>query len=132
MSQSERLTRRERQVMDVLFAMEQGTVNDVRESLPDFPSYSATRAVLNRLVDKRELNITEQGPRYVYSPAVSVSAARKTALQKVMNTFFGGSSLEAMAALLGEASDELDAEEIERLETLIAKAQRKKGGNTRE
>lgn len=128
MKEVERLTRRERQVMDIIFALREGTVNEVREKLPEAASYSAVRAVLNRLVSKGELNYSEQGPRYLYSPAVNVSTARKSALKKLTNTFFGGSALQTMTALLGEASEELSAEELAELEDLIAQAKKDKEG----
>jgi len=126
MATDEKLSRRERQVMDVIFTLGKGSVTDVRHKLPDALSYSAARAVLTRLVNKGELKISEDGPRYVYSPATNLSRARKTALQKIKDTFFGGSSLQTMTALLGETAEELSREELEELETLVAEAKRKK------
>jgi len=126
MATDEKLTRRERQVMDVIFTLGKGSVTDVRNKLPDALSYSADRAVLTRLVNKGELKISEDGPRYVYSPATNLLRARKTALQKIKDTFFGGSSLQTMTALLGETAEELSREELEELEALVAEAKRKK------
>ena len=126
MTEQEHLTRRERQVMEVIFSIGEGTVSDVRERLPDSPSYSAIRAALNRLVSKEELIAQERGPRYVYSPATNISTARKSALKKIRDTFFGGSSLKTLTALLGDASAELTKQELEELEQLIAKAKRRK------
>jgi len=126
MRKPEHLTRRERQVMDLLFEMGEATVNEVRDRLPDEPTYSAIRAVLARLVAKGELNFAERGPRYVYSPAVNVDSARVSALRKVINTFFGGSSLKTMTALLDETSRQLSAEELQLLEKQLADARRRK------
>jgi BlaI family transcriptional regulator, penicillinase repressor len=126
MQKLERLTRRERQVMDALFPMGGGTVNEVREKLPDQPSYSSIRAVLTRLVAKGELTYSEQGPRYVYAPAMDVTKARKSALTKLVDTFFGGSSFKTMTALLGDLSGQLSAAELEELQKQVADAKRRK------
>ena len=126
MREPERLTRRERQVMEILFSMGGGTVSEVRDKLPDQPTYSSIRATLTRLVAKGELNYSQQGPRYVYSPAVNVSKARMSALKKVVDTFFGGSSLKTMTALLGEVSKQVSPEELEELERQVADAKRRK------
>ena len=123
---NEKLTRRERQVMDVVYALGKATVNDVRERLQEPLSYSAARAVLNRLLSKNELKFEADGPRYVYLPATNLVKVRKTAFQKLKDTFFGGSSLQTMTALLGESADELSAEELDALESLVAEAKRKK------
>jgi len=126
MREPERLTRRERQVMEILFSIGEGTVNDVRDMLPDNPTYSSIRAALTRLVAKGELNSSERGPRYVYSPAVNVSKARMSALKKVVDTFFGGSSLKTMTALLGAVSKKVSAAELEELERQVAEAKRRR------
>ena len=126
MASNEKLTRRERQVMDVIFAVGKATVNDVRQQLSEPLTYSAARAVLTRLVNKGELKFFEDGPRYVYSPATTLSKARKTALKKIRDTFFGGSSLQTMTALLGESADELSTEELDALEEIVKTAKKKK------
>ena len=126
MRKPEHLTRRERQVMDLLFEMGEATVNEVRDRLPDEPTYSAIRAVLARPVAKGELNFAERGPRDVYSPATNVDSARVSALRKVINTFFGSSSLKTMTALLDETSRQLSAEELQMLEKQLADARRRK------
>ena len=126
MVNNEKLSRRERQVMDVIFELGEGTVNEVREKLIEPLTYSAARSVLTRLVNKGELKFTEQGPRYVYSSATKLSTARKTALQKLKDTFFGGSSLQTMTALLGDSVDELSEAELNALQDLVAEAKNKK------
>lgn len=123
---NEKLTRRERQVMDIIFKIGEGSVNDVRDKLLEPLSYSAARSVLTRLVDKGELKFTEQGPRYVYSSAIKMATARKSALQKLKDTFFGGSSLQTMTAFLGENAEELSAEELTTLADMVAEAKKKK------
>jgi predicted transcriptional regulator len=117
----ERLPRREREIMDALFALgEDASVEDVRARLTDPPSYSAVRAMLARLEAKGYVRHREEGLRYVYSPTKTRTSAQRTALQKVVRTFFGGSSREAVAALLRQeewSKDELEAlsAEIERV-----------------
>ena len=126
MAGNEKLTRREREIMDAIFALGKGTVTDVRANIKDPLSYSAARAVLTRLVNKGELKYREDGPRYVYTPARALSSARKSAMQKLKDTFFGGSSLQTMTAFLGETAAELSADELDKLEALIAAAKTKK------
>lgn len=126
MRNPDQLTRRERQLMELLVAMGEGTVNEVRARLPGEPSYSSIRAAMNRLVSKGELTYSEQGPRYVYSPAVELKTARRSALRNMINTFFGGSNLKTMTALLDETSRQLSATELEELQKRIADAKRRK------
>src|SRR5215470_20047297 len=109
----EKLTRREREIMDALFALEEGaSAEDVRERLTDPPSYSAVRAMLVRLEAKGFIRHREEGLRYVYSPTKSRAAAQRNAVQKLVRTFFGGSPSHTAAALLKHESwtdEELDA-----------------------
>ena len=95
------LSRRERQIMDVLFAMRQATVSDVLERIPDPPSYSAVRATMRVLEDKGQVVHLQDGPRYLYRPVVPQESARSAALRHLVRTFFGGSAELAAAALLG-------------------------------
>jgi BlaI family transcriptional regulator, penicillinase repressor len=125
MAKQDNLTRTERQVMEVIYKMDEGTVNDIRDALPNSPSYSATRAVLGRLVSKKMLKYQEKGPRYVYSVAGSLKKAKQTALTTLMNTFFDGSALHTINALLGISADKLSREELEELAQSIAKAAQK-------
>jgi predicted transcriptional regulator len=95
--------------------------------LPGDPSYSSIRAAMNRLLAKGELTCSELGPRYVYAAAVELKTARRSALRNMINTFFGGSSLKTMTALLDETSRHLSAAELEELQKLVADAKRRKG-----
>ena len=122
MSDIDKLTRRERQVMNILFEKGEGTVNDVRDKMTDPPSYSATRAVLGRLVTKGLLKYYEKGPRYVYSPVLGQKKASQSALKKVIDTFFDGSPGRTINALLGISANKLSKEELDELEKIIAKA----------
>ena len=120
------LSRREREIMDVLYAAEGLTAADVRERMPDPPSYSAVRALLRILEEKGHVRHEERGPRYVYSPVVPRAKARKTALRALVQTFFDGSPEQAVAALIDESRSKLGLAELDRLAALIDKA-RKEG-----
>ncbi|MEZ4316252.1 MAG: BlaI/MecI/CopY family transcriptional regulator [Myxococcota bacterium] len=117
---SDPLSRRERQIMDLVYRLERVSVADVHEALPDAPTYSAVRALMGTLVDKGQLTTQRDGRRYLYVPTVPADEARSSALQRVVTTFFSGSPLEAALALVSEAS--LDAAELATLEDAIAKA----------
>ena len=120
------LSRRERQIMDVLYELGRATAAEVRERLPDPPSYSAVRAMLRILEDKGHLRHKQDGPRYVFSPAVPREQARESALRRVVRTFFDGSPESAMSALLDLGVEDLDEEALRRLADRIAEA-RKEG-----
>jgi predicted transcriptional regulator len=120
------LSRRERQIMDILFKRGRATAAEVMESLPGAPGYSTVRTQLRVLEDKGHVRHEDDGVRFVYMPAVPRSAARKSALRHLVDTFFDGSAEKVVAALLGGDGSRLSAEEIERLYELIAKA-RKEG-----
>lgn len=122
MPKSENLTRRERQVMDALYELEEATAKEVRERLPSPPSYSAVRAVLSRLVEQGLLKYREVGPRYVYSVAGGKTRAQQAALRKLVDTFFEGSPLRTMNALLGISTKELSKEDLDALAKTIAEA----------
>ena len=118
------LSRREREIMDVLFQRGQATVAEVVEALADPPSYSAVRATLNILVGKRQAQVREDGPRYVYLPAIPADTARTAAIQHVINTFFGGSAEEAAVALLQMSDTQLPADAVARLTRAVEQARR--------
>ena len=115
------LSRRERQIMDVIYRMEKATAVDVMEKMPDPPSYSAVRAMLRVLEEKGHLKHEQDGPRYVFSPVVARDTARRSAMKHLVRTFFDGSTESAVAALLMNES-RLSKVELERLSGLIEKA----------
>ena len=120
------LSRRERQIMDILFRRGRATAAEVMEELPGEPGYSTVRTQLRVLEDKGHVRHEDDGVRFVYSPAVARHAARKSALKHVIDTFFDGSPEKAMAALLGGEASKLSAEQLERIADMIAQA-RKEG-----
>ncbi len=119
---AETLSRRERQIMDVLYAKGAATAAEVQAALPDPPSYSSVRALLRILEDKGHARHERQGPRYVYLPQVPRERARQSALKRVVATFFEGSAAQAAAALID--SERLSREDLARLSALIAKARK--------
>src|SRR5690348_14919132 len=122
----ERLTRREREIMDALFALEEGaSAEDVRERLTDPPSYSAVRAMLVRLEAKGFARHREEGLRYVYFPTKSRASARRSALDNLVRVFFGGSARDAVTALLHQ--EYWTDEELEALQTQIEQARNEQG-----
>ena len=121
------LSRRERQIMDIIYRRGPASVTQVLEDMPDAPSYSAVRAFLRILEEKGHLKHTKEGPRYVYQPARSRSSAAHSAMKRVLRTFFDGSSEKAVAALLQVSDSKLSEGELERLAGLIEKAG-KQGG----
>ena len=119
------LSRRERQIMDSVYARGQVTVAEVLEDLPDPPSYSAVRAMLNKLERKQYLTHEEHGPRYVYVPTLPREAVQETALERVMRTFFDGSPSKAVAAILDLSAVELTDDEIDEMAKLVEQARRR-------
>ena len=118
------LSRRERQIMDVVYRLEAATASEVLESLPDPPSYSAVRAILRILEEKGHLTHRQDGPRYVYAPVVPRAAARQSALRQVVRTFFDGSAAQAVATLLDMSETGLSPDEARQLSQLIEKSKR--------
>ena len=116
------LSRREREIMDVLYAADGLTAAEVRERMPDPPGYSAVRTMLRILEDKGHVRHEARGPRYVFSPVVSRARARRSAMKALVQTFFGGSPEQAVAALIDESRAKLSAAELDRLAALIAAA----------
>lgn len=116
------LSRRERQIMDALFEAGELSAQDVRSAIPDAPSYSAVRALLAKLVEKKIVDFREDGPRYIYFPVVAQEEARTSALQKLLKTFFGGSTAAAVNALLGMNKEKLSADEVAQLQQAIDEA----------
>jgi predicted transcriptional regulator len=121
------LSRRERQIMDILYRRGRASAGEVMEDLTGNPSYSTVRTQLRVLEEKGHVRHEEEGLRYVYSPAVPRHAARKSALRHLVDTFFDGSAEKTVAALLGGEGTRLSDDELDRIAGLIAKA-RKEGG----
>jgi predicted transcriptional regulator len=115
------LSRRERQIMDVIYRRGRATAAEVLEDIPDPPSYSAVRAMLRLLEEKGHVRHEQDGPRYVFLPIVNRDRARRSALTHVVRTFFDGSATEAVAALLNDGGKLSDAE-LDRLSAMIAQA----------
>src|SRR5229473_5556171 len=118
------LSRRERQIMDILYKLERASVGQVLSKLADKPSYSTVRAQLCVLEEKGHVRHEEQGLRYVYIPAVPRDIARRSALRHLVETFFEGSTEKIVAALLGGEISRITSEELDRLSRLIAKSRR--------
>ena len=116
------LSRRERQIMDIIYQRGEASVAAVLKDLPAPPSYSAVRAMLRILEDKGLLSHRKEGPRYVYSPTLARQRAARSALRRVLQTFFDGSTEHAVAALLDISEFELSDAELSRLASLIEQA----------
>ena len=113
------LSRRERQIMDVLIRRGRASASEVRAELPDAPSYSAVRTMLSRLEEKGHLTHEQDGPRYLYRPTIDTERVRESALERVVRTFFQGSPGKTVAALLDRSSTELTDRELDELAELI-------------
>src|SRR5256885_12779921 len=120
------LTRRERQIMDILYRRSRATAAEVMADLPGEPNYSTVRTQLRVLEDKGHVRHEEEGLRYVYVPAVPRHAARKSAPKHLVETFFDGSAEQVVAAVLGGEASRLSDEDLDRIARLVAKA-RKEG-----
>jgi BlaI family transcriptional regulator, penicillinase repressor len=121
------LSRRERQIMDVLYRLGRATASEVMAELPGDPSYSTVRTQLRVLEQKGHVRHEEEGLRYVYVPAVPRHAARKSALRHLVNTFFDGSAEKVVAALLGGEAARLSDDELKRVADLVARARKESG-----
>ena len=120
------LTRRERQIIDILYRRGRATANEVMADLPGHTSYSTVRTQLRVLESKGHVRHEEEGLRYVYMAALPRRAARKSALRHLVDTFFEGSTEKVVGALLGGDGARLSDDELERIADLVAKA-RKEG-----
>jgi BlaI family transcriptional regulator, penicillinase repressor len=121
---SEDLTRRERQVMEILHRRGESTVTEIMQALPDPPTYSAVRSILRILGEKKLIGHKEDGPRYVYFPARPTDKAREDVLAHVVRTYFAGSTEQAVTALLRLSDADLSDTEIARLREKIRRARR--------
>jgi predicted transcriptional regulator len=122
------LTRRESQIMDILHRRRRATVEEIRDELPDAPTPSSVRKLLEIMIERRLLGREYDGPRHVYFPAAKPEEAGRSAVQHLIRTFFNGSPESAMAALLDAADAPLTDAEYKRLNALLKKA-REQGGN---
>jgi predicted transcriptional regulator len=118
------LSRRERQIIDILYAQGRATAAEVQAALPDPPSYSAVRAMLRILEEKGHVKHEQDGPRYVYLPTVARDNAKRSALRHMLQTFFDGSAEQAISALLDDSSTRLSDRELDRLARMIDQARR--------
>jgi BlaI family transcriptional regulator, penicillinase repressor len=118
------LSRRERQMMDILYARGRATAAEIHEALPDAPTYSAVRAKLRVLEEKGHVRHEEEALRYVYVPTMPRETARRSALRHVVSTFFEGSVEQAVAALLDLSAAKLDDNELDRISHLIEEAKK--------
>jgi BlaI family transcriptional regulator, penicillinase repressor len=118
------LSRRERQIMESIYRLESATVSEVMAEIPDPPGYSAVRAMIGKLETKGYLEHRQEGPRYLYSATVPRHEARESALERLVRTFFDGSTEKAVSALLGKSAGEMSDEELDRLSALIQDAKK--------
>jgi predicted transcriptional regulator len=123
-SKYEKLSRREREIMDLVYRMGEATAGEVRKGLAEPPGYSAVRATLRILEEKGHLKHRRDGRRYVFSPTVSAKTVRRSAMTKLVKTFFDGSPEQAVAALLDMSAKDLSAEELARIGEMIERAKK--------
>ncbi len=120
------LAKRERQIVDTVVKLGEASVRDVLENLADPPGYSAVRAIMNVLVDKKWLKFRRDGKRYLYSPVGGVDRAKRNAISRMLETFFAGSPSEALAALLDSKSARMSDEEFERISKIVEQAKKER------
>ena len=123
----DRLSRRERQIMDILMEMKEATAEQVRVRLPDPPGYSAARAMLSKLEAKGFVRHAERDLRYVYAPKISHSAARTSAISRLIDVFFGGSVPQAVTGMVDMSADRLSDDDLERIAEKIDEARKTRG-----
>ena len=121
------LSRRERQIMDALYALGEAGVSDVVRALPDQPAYNTVRVMLGILEKKGWVSHREDGPRYVYRPVIAREKAQQSAMKHVLKTFFKGSPSAAILALLGQGGAKLSRDELDEIAQAIAQARKKEG-----
>ena len=122
------LSRRERQIVDVLYAQQEATAAQVQKALPGDPSYSTVRALLKKLLDKGHVQFRQDGPRYVYSVIVAKSDAGRGAIRRLLDIFFNGNPVAAVANLLGDQRRSLSDDDIVELERLVATLKAERDG----
>ena len=117
--QDSQLSRRERQIMDIIYRLGQASAKDVQENLPDPPSYSAVRALLVTLENKGMVKHAKESRRYIYKPAITEKKARKSAIQNLVSTFFEGKPQNLVAALLDESDEHLTKDQINDIRKMV-------------
>jgi predicted transcriptional regulator len=122
MSATPALSRRERQILEIIYQRGKASASEVREAMPDAPSYSAVRTLLRVLEEKGHVKHRAEGLRYVYTPTVGLERAKRGAVKHLLDTYFEGSPEQIVAALLDVSSTRLTAEELDRMTALIDKA----------
>jgi len=123
---TENLSKRERQIMDILFRLGRATGQEIQEQMPDEVGYSGVRTILRVLERKGHIRHVEENLRYVYLPVVTREKAKKSAIERLVATFFDGSMKAAAAAFVDPATSKLSNEELEELERLIRKARKER------
>jgi BlaI family penicillinase repressor len=118
------LSRRERQIMDILYQRGKSSASEVREAMPNAPSYSAVRAMLRVLEDKGHVKHRSEGLRYVYLPTVTHDKAKRSAVKHLLDTFFSDAPEDVVAALLDVSSTRMTREELDRMSEMIENAKR--------
>ncbi len=126
MTKASKLSRRERQMMDIIYRLEEASAKQVMDNMEDPPSYSSVRTLLRKLVEKGHISHRESGLKYVYYPLIAHKAASKSALSNIVKTFFSDSPLLAVNSLLDLSNEDISDEELQQLEKLI---QEKKKAN---
>jgi predicted transcriptional regulator len=124
MKKPDPLTRREREIMDILHRRGRATAHEVMADLADPPSYSAVRTFLRLLEERGHVRHEQDGPRYVYTPTVARRDAQRSALAHLVDTFFDGSIEDAVATLVESSKPKLSAQELDRIAALVAKAKK--------
>jgi predicted transcriptional regulator len=119
------LSRRERQIMDIVYRRGSATVSEVLDDMPDAPSYSAVRAMLRKLEEKGHLTHEEHGPRYVYEATTPREEASESALERLVRTFFDGSPTKTVAALMDLSATRMSEDELDELADMIEQARRR-------
>ena len=123
------MSRRERQIMDIIYSQGQATAAEIHQRLPDPPSYSTVRTLLRVLEEKEYLTHKSDGPRYVYSPRISPEKAKRSALDQLLRTFFDNSAAKAMVALMDMSSSDLSDTELNQLAERIRQAREREQSN---
>ncbi len=126
MTNAQDLSRRERQIMDIIYRLDEASAKQVMENLKDGPGYSSVRTLLKKLVEKGHIKHKEKGLKYIYYPLVKREAASKSALGNIVKTFFNGSPALAVNSLLELSSEDISEEELDRLGKLIEEKKRNK------